>query len=99
MAYFVIADVKANPIGPDEWIRRNLRAIVWRQWKTPRTRINKLRKFGVYLNCAAKAAWNGRGPWWDAGVSHMNLVLTKKTFGQLGLTNLTEEHHRFAVFM
>lgn len=99
MAYFRIADVKATFIRLDEWIRRKLRCIIWRQWKTPRTRFNKLRKFGVYPNRAAKAAWNGRGPWWNAGASHMHLVLTKKTFGQLGLTNLTEEHRRFAVLI
>ncbi len=95
-AYFGIASVKADFEKLDMWIRRKLRCIIWRQWKTPRTRFRKLRAHGVYASRAAKAAWNGRGPWWNAGASHMNLVLQTKTLGQLGLTSLADARLRLA---
>ncbi len=96
VAYFRLADVKADFERLDAWIRRKLRCIVWRQWKTPRTRFNKLRKHGVFPSRAAKAAWNGRGPWWNAGASHMHFALTTKSLGQIGLTSLVEERRRLA---
>jgi len=90
IAYFRLAVVKAHLIELDAWIRRKLRCIVWRQWKTPRTRFNRLRRHGANRNRAAKAAWNGRGPWWNAGASHMNQALPNKWFDQLGLISVLD---------
>ncbi|WP_232363812.1 group II intron reverse transcriptase/maturase [Desulfogranum japonicum] len=45
------------------WIMRRLRAILWKQWKNPRTRIRELRKRGVshgqavFVGNACKRAW------------------------------------------
>jgi len=40
------------------------------------------------------SANNGRGPWWNAGASHMNDAFRKTFFDQLGLLSLLEQHHR-----
>ena len=71
------------------------RCIVWRQWKNPRTRFNKLVQYGANRERAARAAWNGRGPWWNAGASHMNLVIPNGMLRQLGLISLLDERERF----
>ena len=94
IAYFRLAVVKANLIEVDAWIRRKLRCIAWRQWKTPRTRFNRLRRHGVNPDRAARAAWNGRGPWWNAGASHMHLVVQTGRLRELGLISLLEERDR-----
>ena len=47
----------------DQWIRRRLRAIVWKQWKSGPTRFAKLRRCGVGPVLAAQAAGSPRGPW------------------------------------
>lgn len=94
VAYYRMSGVKAGFEKLDTWIRRKLRCIVWRQWKTSRTRFNKLQEHGVNRNRAAKAAWNGRGPWWNAGASHMNLVRPTRWFRDMGLVSLLEEHRR-----
>jgi len=47
----------------DQWVRRRLRAIVWKQWKRGRTRYAELRRRGVGRNLAAQSAGSPRGPW------------------------------------
>ena len=94
LQYFRLSEVKAAFEELDVWIRRKLRCIVWRQWKTPRTRFNRLRRHGVNPDRAAKAAWNGRGPWWNAGASHMHLVVKNGQLRELGLISLLEERDR-----
>jgi group II intron reverse transcriptase/maturase len=39
--YFRLAEVKQSFEILDEWIRRRLRKLLWRQWKKPRTRYKK----------------------------------------------------------
>ena len=94
IAYYQLAAVKVDLERLDAWLRRKLRCIVWRQWKTPRTRFNKLRHYGANPERAARAAWNGRGPWWNAGASHMNLVVPNGMLRQLGLISLLAERER-----
>ena len=40
------------------------------------------------------SATNGRGPWWNAGASHMNDAFRAAFFTNLGLPSLLREHHR-----
>ncbi|HEV3191122.1 MAG TPA: group II intron maturase-specific domain-containing protein, partial [Polyangiaceae bacterium] len=53
----------------DGWIRRHLRDIQWRQWKTPRTRLKKLLKLGGVPIDQAKSVYNRGGPWRNAGAA------------------------------
>ncbi len=45
------------------WIRRRIRALIWKQWKNRRTRIRNLLKLGIYrrhaltTGCARKGIW------------------------------------------
>ncbi len=72
VAYYRLSDVSRVFEELDAWIRRRLRLILWRQWKRPRTRLKELRKRGLDEERAAQSAYNGRGPWWNAGASHTN---------------------------
>lgn len=96
VAYFRLADVKASREELDGWIRRKLRCILWRQWKRPRTRLKKLRRLGLDEARAAASAYNGRGPWWNAGASHMNHAVPNAVFRRMGLVSLIQEHRRLA---
>jgi RNA-directed DNA polymerase len=93
--YFRLSTVKIAFEEMDGWIRRKLRSILWRQWKKPRTRAKKLMKQGIAKVRAYTSAYNGRGPWWNAGASHMNAAFPTKWFAQQGLLNLLTEHQRF----
>ena len=88
--YFKASETRGIFDELDQWIRRRLRNILWRQWKRPRTRRKKLMGRGLSEETASKSAYNGRGAWWNSGASHMNYALPKKYFDQLGLVNLQQ---------
>jgi RNA-directed DNA polymerase len=96
VAYFRLSQVKNVFEELDQWIRRKLRCILWRQWKKPRTRAGKMIRLGIERVRAFASAYNGRGPWWNAGASHMNAAITAKWLDRRGLTSLLAEHQRLA---
>lgn len=91
--YFYLSEVKGIFEELDSWIRRKLRCVTWRQWKRPWTRMNKLTKRGLSDDRARMSAFNGRGPWWNSGASHMNYAFPKKYFGRCGLISLLDSLH------
>ena len=94
VAYFRLADVKATFEDLDKWLRRKLRCIIWRQWKRPRTRIRERRRCGLDVARARASALNGRGPWWNAGASHMHAAVPTAVLRRVGLLSLLEEYQR-----
>ena len=96
VAYYRLSEVKASFEALDQWLRRKIRVIAWRQWKRPRTRARKLVEAGLDRKRAYESAYNGHGPWWNAGASHMNQALTTKSLRAFGLLSLIEEHARLS---
>ncbi len=95
MSYFRLTEVRGVLQELDGWIWRKLRCLLWRQWKRPATRNRKLQAAGLDEMRAWKSAGNGRGPWWNAGASHMNLTHPKRFFDALGLVSLLDTQQRF----
>ena len=95
MNYFRLAEVKGIFEELDSWIRRKLRGLIWRRWKRPYTRAKSLMRRGLAKGQALKSAMNGRGPWWNAGASHMNAAFPKSYFDRCGLLSLLEQRRRF----
>lgn len=96
VAYYRMIVVTGSLQELDAWIRRKLRCLVWRQWKTPGTRFRKLRERGVNSAKAHAGAMNSRGPWWNAGSTHMNLALPNDALTKMGLVSFLAEHQRLA---
>jgi group II intron reverse transcriptase/maturase len=92
MNYFRLTETKGVLEELDSWVRRRLRCLMWRQWKRPRSRARKLRALGLSAERAALSAYNGHGPWWNAG--HMHLALPGKYFTHKGLVSLMGTHQR-----
>ena len=69
----------------EQWLRRRLRSVVWKQWKSGRTRFRELRKRGIGRDLAAKTAGSPHGPWRLANSPALNLALPTAYFAQLGL--------------
>ncbi len=95
MHYYKLAAVKGTFESLDEWLRRKLRRMLWKQWKKPRTRMKRLIQLGLDKERAHISAYNGRGPWWNAGASHMNQALPTTWFAQRGLVSLLDMHRSF----
>lgn len=93
--YYQYATVKRTFEELDQWIRRKLRCILWRQWKRPWTRAKRMMQAGLTEAQAFCSAFNGRGPWWNAGASHMNRACPTSYFSKAGLFSYMEQFHRF----
>ena len=96
VGYYRLAGVKVRFEELDAWMRRKLRRILWKQWKRPRTRFQKLRALGLDEARAAISAYNGRGPWWNAGASHMNQAVPTALLTRWGLLSFLWEHQRLS---
>jgi len=92
--YFRHAEVKGVFEELDGWIRRRLRLVIWRQRKRSYTRARNLMRRGLTEERAWVSATNGRGPWFNAGASHMNDAFRKKYFRRVGLVSLQQELRR-----
>lgn len=90
MNYFRLSETKGFAEELDGWIRRRLRAILWRQWKKPATRLRRLRALGLDEDRARASAGNGRGAWFNSGASHMHAALPAKALTTMGLISLLE---------
>lgn len=78
----------------DSWLRRKLRAILWRQWKRSLTRARNLIKLGLSGNAAWRFVRIQRGPWATAGTFNMHRLLRNSYFDSLGLLSLQEQYLR-----
>jgi len=95
-AYFRKAEVKAAFRSLDEWLWRKLRALVWRQWKTPTTRAKRLMLRGLTPQEAYRAAHCGAGPWRMARSHEMERALPTSELRTLGLVMLVETQGRLS---
>jgi RNA-directed DNA polymerase len=68
------------------WIRRRLRALVWKHWKNRKTRVRELLKRGVSRNYALTTGCARKGPWRMSKVKWVNIALPDKHFESLGLS-------------
>jgi RNA-directed DNA polymerase len=62
VSYYRKSQVRITFTQLDQWLRRKLRAILWRQWKRPWTRAKNLIRRGLPRDRAWISATNGRGP-------------------------------------
>jgi len=92
--YFRLSEVKGVFDELDSWIRRKLRCVLWRHWKRSYTRSRNLMKRGLSEVRSWVSATNNRGPWWNAGSSHMNQAYPARYFTRLGLLSLQQERRR-----
>nr|WP_317254081.1 group II intron maturase-specific domain-containing protein [Pseudomonas putida] len=95
-SYFKLSQSKRPLEELDGWIRHKLLCILWRQWKRPSTRAGNLMRLGLSEERACKSAFNGRGPWWNSGASHMNQALPKKLWDRLRLVSILDTINRLS---
>jgi RNA-directed DNA polymerase len=72
----------------DEWTRRRLRAIAWKQWKRGRTRFAELRRRGVGRDLAAQTAGSPHGPWRLANSPALTIALPTAFLSSIGLSSV-----------
>ena len=86
--YFAMADMKQLLSSTDEWLRRKIRAIYWKQWKKIKTRYQMIKKFGMPEWRVHEMANCRKGIWRSAIM--LNSVLTNKIIVSLGYMSMTD---------
>jgi group II intron reverse transcriptase/maturase len=86
--YFKLADMKSLLAETDEWLRRKIRAIYWKQWKRIRTRYKMLQQFNLPEWKIHEIANCRKGIWRSAFI--LNSVLTKKEIASRGFITMTD---------
>lgn len=86
--YFRFCETRSVLRDLDSWVRRRLRAVVWKQWKRGRRRFAELRKRDINGDLAAKTAGSPHGPWRLARSPALNYALPNAYLDSLGLPRL-----------
>jgi RNA-directed DNA polymerase len=72
----------------DQWLRRRLRSVLWKQWKRGNKRFAELRKRAIGHDLAAKTAGSAHGPWHLANSRALAIALPNSYFDSLGIPRL-----------
>jgi len=94
-AYFAYADTPRPFADLDEWLRRRLRQIRWKEWKRYHTRRRNLRALGIPERAAREWAGSRKGYWRIAGSAVLNRALPNAYWNKLGLQGFSQPYRRF----
>jgi RNA-directed DNA polymerase len=86
--YFGFCETPSVLRDLDQWTRRRLRAIAWKQWKRGPARFAELRRRGVGRDLAAKTAGSPHGPWRLGNSPALAIALPNAFFTSLDLATL-----------
>lgn len=90
--YFGIANAKRKLLELDKWIRRRLRACIWKQWKKIRTRYRNLVKLGIDNWKAWEYANTRKGHWKISCSPILSKSLHNKYLESIGFVSLTQTY-------
>ena len=94
-AYFALADASSSLQTLDEWLRRRLRQVRWKEWKRYRTRWRNLRALGIPDRKAREWAGSRKGYWRVAGSWILSRALPNAYWADLGLKGFSQPYRRF----
>ena len=86
--YFRLADMKGLLGTTDEWARRRIRAVYWKQWKKIKTKYRMLKALGMEHWKAMELANSRKGYWRMAKV--LNQIFSNKIIAKLGYTSMLD---------
>jgi RNA-directed DNA polymerase len=87
-AYFGFCETPDELIGLTQWVRRRLRAAIWRQWRTPRRRRIMLFRLGVRGALVTSTAASSLGAWHLARTKALSIALSNDYFRDRGFPSL-----------
>jgi len=91
--YFGFCETPSTLSELDQWTRRRLRALVWKQWRHGPNRFVELRRCGVGRVMAAQTASSPRGPWRLSASPVLSMALSNAFFKSLGLATVAVPKH------
>jgi len=94
-AYFAFADTPYPFEQLDQWLRRRLRQVRWKEWKRVRTKRRKLIALGIDPDEAHKCACSRKGSWRNSSSRILHHAMPKVYWANLGLKGFGEPYRRF----
>ena len=89
-SYFGYCQTPSVLRGLDQWIRRRMRSLIWKQWKRSLVRFARLRQRNIGPDLAAQTAGSPHGPWRIANSPALSLAFPIASFDALGLPRLLD---------
>jgi RNA-directed DNA polymerase len=86
--YFGFCETPSVLYHLDCWIRRRLRCVLWKEWKTYQCRKRELIKRGVCYDNAHLTAWSSKGQWKMSHTPSVQQALPISYFDFIGLPRL-----------
>ena len=80
----------------DRWLRRRLRQVRWKEWKTTAARRHNLRIRGIPERNVRKWGGSSKGYWRIAGSQVLGVALPNAYWEHLGLKTLTATSQRLS---
>jgi hypothetical protein len=93
-AYFALAAASSDLERLDEWLRRRLRQVRWKEWKRYHARRRNLRALGIPERSARQWAGSRKGCWRIAGSYVLARALPNAYWADLGLKGFSDPYRR-----
>jgi len=90
--YFSIAKAKSRIKSLEEWIRRRLRACIWKQWKKVKTKFSNLKKLGINKQKAWEYANTRKGYWRISNSQIVNFTITNAYLENIGYKSISKRY-------
>jgi len=95
--YFKLADIKKMLLKLDEWYRRRLRMVIWKQWKRIKTKMANLVRLGVKKSKAWEWANTRKSYWRIAKSLILSTTITIDKLKQSGYLFLSDYYQKVRV--
>jgi len=95
--YFKLADMRTLLQRVDQWYRRRLRMVIWKQWKRIKTKLANLVALGVSKSKAWQWANTRKGYWHIANSYILNTTITIDRLRQSGYVFLSDYYQKVRV--
>jgi group II intron reverse transcriptase/maturase len=95
--YFKLADMKELLIRTDEWYRRRLRMVIWKQWKRTKTKLKNLIRLGINKSKAWEWANTRKGYWHIANSFILSRTITNDRLRKAGYVFLSDYYRKVRV--
>jgi group II intron reverse transcriptase/maturase len=95
--YFKIADMKTLMNKTDEWMRRRIRMVYWKQWKKIKTKYKMLKQYGVNEGKAWEYANTRKGYWRISNSPILSRSLDNQTLNNLGFIYFSNYYTKVCV--
>lgn len=92
VSYYALADAKGHMTQLDEWLRRRMRQLAWKQWKTPKNRRQNLRSRGVSEYWAKRVGGSSLGPWRLSMSPPVQQALSNAYWKKVGLPSFKTQY-------